>query len=96
MKINNNTGTAAQKISDLLSPRFSGKDYALTAVIQDGGYRVGIAQDNSPGYWPTKIILDDPNYHTVSDWVRQANTILWPARTEKESFEIVLRSMRKP
>jgi len=82
----------------LVDETFKGRTYAIVAVLQEGGfYRIGIAEQNVPGYTPTAAIIDNPEmtYDDIEDMMDELNYDLLGLSPE-QSNKIVLSSMLKP
>lgn len=61
----------------------------------DSGYILGIATKNEKGYKKTWYNLKESNYNKANNWIKEANKMLFPDRTEKENFKIDLLEKTK-
>jgi hypothetical protein len=68
-------------------------EWALCLCVTDKGYVVGIADENIPGYTPTPIVIDIPNYYEASEVLDKANSILFPNRSREDTEVIKMSSM---
>ena len=69
------------------------RNCALTAVIRNGGYELGLADSGSPGFTTTPVYLEGKNYaetQEIADWMNE-NVLLLDF---EESARITLSSMR--
>lgn len=79
----------AALIDQVAAGAFHGKDYAFVKVIEEGGWKLGVAVKNEPGYHPFKHVFKTEA--EAKEWADGLNTHI--GLTERRATEIVCSTM---
>jgi hypothetical protein len=80
-------------IDQKVAGEFSGKRYAFAAVVEKGGYQLGVAVANESGYHPISGKTFD-RYEEAKLWARELNAHI--GLSPDEALDIVGSTMRGP